>query len=910
MEQGRPDPDRLLDQIRADESRLSRGAFKIFFGYVAGVGKTYAMLEAAQRLSAAGVDVVVGYVEPHGRPETQRLLEGLELLSPLIVEHRGIELKEFDLDAALSRHPKLLLVDELAHTNAPGMRHVKRWQDVQELLAAGIDVYTTLNVQHLESINDVVSQITGIQVRETVPDTIFDEADSVEIVDLPPRELLERLREGKVYIPAQAERAMQSFFKGPTLGALREITLRRTADRIHAHVETSRLASSGRMETWATTETLLVCIGPSPTSVRVIRTSKRLAGSLNARWIAASVETARSGSPSSEQRSRLLENVRLAERLGAETATLSGEDVAEEIINYARAQNVTKIVIGKTAVPRWRQLLRGSVVDDLLRLSGVIDVYVIQGASDSTMKPARRQPLRRPVSVNGYLWALAAVAVAGLVAWALRAAGFAETNQAIVFLLAVAVAAARLGLGPGITAAVVGVLAFDFFFVPPRLTFAVQDFQYLITLLVMLAVALLAGALAGRVRRQVQTARGREKRLAALYALSRELSAVSGAHQLAAAAERQVSGIFGSAVAIYLPHEGGRLEPVVSSIGREQLGRREIAVATWAYEHGELAGNGTGTLPDATYVYLPMITPRGTAGVLAVAPPEGEALLSPDNRQVLETLATQIGLAIERDELAEQTRCAMVEVETERLRSSLLSSVSHDLRTPLAVISGASSTLLELAESSDVATRRKLLRDVLEESNHLARLVDNLLSMTRLDAGSIRVEKQWYPIEDVVGSALGRLGRNLSGRKLNKLLPASLPPVPLDGVLIEQVLVNLLENAARYSAPGTGIDILARAEDNGVVIAVSDRGPGLAEGEEARVFDKLFRGAAAAGSPERGVGLGLAIARAIVEVHGGRIWAENRPGGGATFSFWLPLEGLSPDVEISEQAEASSERSS
>ena len=495
--------------------------------------------------------------------------------------------------------------------------------------------------------------------------------------------------------------------------------------------------------------------------------------------------------------------------------------------------------------------------------------------------------------------------VAGLIAWAFRAAGLAETNQAIIFLLAVAVVAARFGLGPGIVAAVIGVLAFDFFFVPPRLTFAVQDFQYLITLLVMLAVALLAGALAARVRRQVQTAHSREGRLGALYSLSRELSAVSGAHQLAATAERQVSALFGSAVAVYLPHEGGRLEPVVSSAGRTQLGPREIAVATWAYEHAELAGNGTGTLPEATYVYLPMITPRGTAGVLAVAPPEGDVLLSPDNRQILETLATQIGLAIERDELAEKTRCALVEVETERLRSSLLSSVSHDLRTPLAVISGATDTLLELGEGGDRATRQKLLEDVLAESHHLARLVDNLLSMTRLDAGSIRVEKQWYPLEDVIGSALGRLGKDVAGRKVNKLLPDDLPLVPLDGVLIEQVLVNLLENAVRYSDPNTAVDIMARAENDEVVITVADRGPGLAEGEEVKVFDKLFRGAASANSAERGVGLGLAIARAIVEVHGGSIWAENRAGGGAMFSFRLPLEGLPPELEMGEEPEAS-----
>ncbi|HEY5527956.1 MAG TPA: sensor histidine kinase KdpD [Thermoleophilia bacterium] len=905
MDDGRPDPDKLLEQIQADESRLGRGSLKIFFGYVAGVGKTYAMLEAAQRLAAEGVDVVAGYVEPHGRPATEALLEGLEILPPRVVDYRGLLLNEFDLDAALSRHPGLLLVDELAHTNAPGARHAKRWQDVQELLAADIDVYTTLNVQHLESINDIISQITGVRVRETVPDAVFDEADSVEIVDLPPRELRERLREGKIYIPAQAEHAMQNFFAGPNLGALREITLRRTADRVHAHVETSRQAMPGPRETWATVETLLVCIGPSPTSAKVIRTSKRLAASLNARWIAASVDTSRTGRASSEQRTRLLENVQLAERLGAETATLSGDDVAEEIVDYARAQNATKIVIGKTAEPRWRRMLRGSVVDDLLELSAGIDVYVIQGAPEPHAQAVRARPrFSRPVTPSGYLWALGAVVTAGLIAWIFKALGLAETNQAIMFLLAVAVVAARFGLGPGIASAIVGVLAFDFFFVPPRLTFAVQDVQYLITLVVMLAVALLAGTLAARVRRQVRTARSRERRLEALYRLSRELSAVSGAHQLAATAEREVSAMFGSAVVIYLPHSGTRLEPVVSSTRDSPVGHREIAVATWTFEHGELAGNGTDTLPDAEYLNLPMITPRATAGVLAVAPPEGEALLSPDNRQLLETVATQIGLAIERDELAEQTRCALVEMETERLRSSLLSSVSHDLRTPLAVISGASSTLLELGEGGDKATREELLREVLEESNRLARLVDNLLSMTRLDAGSIQVEKQWYPLEDVIGSAIGRLRKELAGRKVNKLLPPDLPLVPLDGVLIEQVLVNLMENAVRYTATSTPIDISAYRERGEVVIAVADRGPGLAEGEEERVFDKLFRGSASSATTERGVGLGLAIARAIVEAHGGRIWAENREGGGARFAFALPLEGSPPDLEMGDEQEA------
>ena len=899
MDERRPNPDRLLEQLQADESRRNRGTLKIFFGYVAGVGKTYAMLEAAQRLAAAGVDVVAGYVEPHGRPETEVLLEGLEVVPPLPLEYRGLTLRELDLDAALARHPQLLLVDELAHTNAPGARHARRWEDVQELLGVGINVYTTLNVQHLESLNDVIAQITGVQVRETVPDAVFDDADSVEVVDLPPGELVERLHQGKVYIPAQAERAVQGFFTRPNLGALRELTLRRTADRVHVHLETSRQASAGPRQSWAISETLLVCVGPSPTSAKVIRASKRMAASLGARWIAVGVESARAGSPGDSRQQQLMKNIQLAERLGAETATVRGDNIAEEIVSYARSQAVTKIAIGKTAQPRWKRVLGRNIVDDLIQQSGDMDVYVVTGGLEPEHVPPAR--LRRAVAWQGYAWAVVGCAVACLVAWAFQDIGLAEANKAIVFLLAVVLVAARFGLGPGILATVLGVLAFDFFFVPPYLTFAVADTQFVITFAVMLVVALVISSLAARLRRQVRTARARERRLEALYRLSRELSAISGAHQLASAAQREVSSIFGTEVTIYLPDEEGRLEPVVSSARTMAADSREQAVATWAFDHGQLAGTGTDTLPDAAALHVPMTTPRGTAGILSVDQPVSEDLLSPGNRQLLETLATQIGTAIERDGLAEETQRALLQIERESLRSSLLSSASHDLRTPLAVIAGASSALLELGESADVAQRTALLEEVVEESNRLARLVDNLLSMTRLDAGAIEVEKQWFPLEDVIGSALGRVRKELTGRAVNKDLAPDLPLIPLDGVLIEQALVNLLENALRYSGAGSPLDISARVENEGVVVSVGDRGPGLAEGEEERVFEKLFRGSASATSGGRGAGLGLAIARAIISAHGGRIWAENRLGGGASFGFLLPLGESPPDLSAIEQ---------
>jgi two-component system sensor histidine kinase KdpD len=901
MTDERPDPEQLLAQLNAEESRRNRGSLKVFFGYVAGVGKTYAMLDAAQKLAATGEEVVAGYVEPHGRMETEVLMEGLELLSPLLLKHRGVTLREFDLDAALRRHPGLLLVDELAHTNAPGSRHAKRWQDVQELLDAGINVYTTLNVQHLESLNDVIARITGIEVRETVPDSVFDDAGSVEVVDLPPGELVERLHQGKIYIPDQAERATKGFFTGPNLGALREITLRRTADRVHAHLEKVRRATAGPQQTWAVTETLLVCVGPSPTSADVIRASRRLAASLNARWIAVGVEAPRHQEGGSSCQEALMKNIRLAERLGAETATLGGVDIAAEIIDYAQVHNVTKIVIGKTAQPRWRHPLRGSIVDQLLELSGDMDVQVVHGKAETEPEVPFGKNHRHPVSWPGYVWALVGCVFASLAAWAFQDIGLAEANKAIVFLLAVALVAARYGLGPGALAAVVGVLSFDFFFVPPYLTFAVADAQFVITFAIMLVVALIISTLAERLRSQIRAARARERRLEALYRLSRELSGVSGAHQLASVAQREVREMFETEAAIYLPDSEGRLEPVVSAAEGAAAAPREQAVAQWVHDHGHLAGNGTDTLPDVAALYVPMITPRGTVGVLSVEKPDAEVLLSPENRQLLETLAHQIGIAVERDELAEETRGILLQIDKERMRSSLLSSVSHDLRTPLAVIAGASSTLLELSEPVDPAQRRALLEEVVEESNRLARLVDNLLSMTRLDSGTIEVAKQWFPLEDVIGSALGRLRKGLADRAVNKDLPRDLPVIPLDGVLMEQALVNLLENALRYSTPGSAVDIAAHVEGQGVVISVRDRGPGLALGEERLVFEKLYRGSASHTSEERGAGLGLAIVKAIVTAHGGRVWAENHPGGGAVFSLSLPLGDSPPDLSAIEQ---------
>ena len=642
----RPDPDRLLRRLQDEERRSQRGNLKIFFGYVAGVGKTYAMLErgstaVGRRRGRRGR--LRGDPRAPGDRRAPRRLGGAARPR---VDHRGVKLREFDLDAALARHPGIILVDELAHTNAPGKRHPKRWMDVEELLEAGINVYTTLNVQHLESLNDTIRMTTGIQVRETVPDSVFDEADSVEVVDLPPGELRQRVSQGKVYVPAQAARAMENFFKGPNLGALREIAFRRTADRTHAHMEDARLASGGREQTWRLSDTLMVCVGPSPTSARIVRVSRRMASANGARWIAASVETTRTRGLSDAQRETLMANMRLAEQLGAETVTLIGDDIADEIVSYARSQDVTRIVIGKSRQPRWRSLLRPNIVDSLLRESGDIDIYVIQGLGEGGQAPPA--PARLPRRWRPYPAAIGLVVVAWVVAFLLQRAGLSEANKAVVFIPAIIGAALWWGLWPGVVAAVASVLAFDFFFVPPYYTFAVQDVQYLITLLVMLGVALLVGTLAARLRRQVQTSRQREERLEILNRLSRTLAGVSGTHQLAASAQRQVATIFGRPARIYLP-EGPLLQPVVSTSGEEAASPHQMAVATWAFEHGRVAGNATDTLPDAPALYLPLIAAERTVGVLAVELPAANYPLPPETRRLLETVAGQIALAIARE---------------------------------------------------------------------------------------------------------------------------------------------------------------------------------------------------------------------------------------------------------------------
>lgn len=891
MPERRPDPDELLAHVREVEEQARRGKLTIFFGAAPGVGKTYAMLEAARvELSDVRRDVVVGLVETHGRYDTGSLLIGLELLPRRNLVHHGIKLEELDVDAALARKPQLLLVDELAHTNAPGSRHMKRWQDVEELLDAGIDVFTSLNVQHLESLNDVVAQITGVVVRETVPDAVFDKAYEVRVVDLPVGELLERLREGKVYVPQQAERAAASFFKEGNLIALRQLALRRTSERVDAKIRSYK-AAHGIDETWHTGERVLVCISPSPHSARLIRAAKRMATSVQAELVGLYVETPSSLRMAASARERLAINMRLLESLGGEPVTLRGEDAATETVRYARKRNVTKIVLGKPTHARWRDVLRASFLDEVVRESREIDVYVISGFAEETRVPEHAQERKRAASNPAqYAAGVVVVAAATLLSW--FAFGRSELADVVmVMLFGIVLVAVRFGYGPSLLATVLTILAFDFFFIPPSLTFAVSDLRHFATFAVMFVVAVVISNLTKRIRDQADNARERERRTASLYAVTREVGLAQSRDALLDAAARHLREVFLARIAVLLPREDGALELALADDGTFVASDKDLGVAEWVWTNQKRAGLGTDTLPSSGALVVPLRGSRGRVGVLALVPSPGARLEDPDERQLLETFAGVVGSALERTDLAEEARRAHLRVETEQLRNALLSSVSHDLRTPLGVVTGATSALLDEDAPKDEATRRELIQTAHEEALRLSRLVRNLLDMTRLEAGALKVKEGPLSVEELVGSALGRTSDRLAGRDVQTNVPPHLLAA-CDSALVEQVLINLLENATKYSPAGSEIEVAARANGAMIEIDVSDRGPGIPAADADRVFEKFYRVHQSEGG---GVGLGLAICRGIVEAHGGTIRVLPRVAGGATFRFTLPAAPASVD---------------
>lgn len=893
----RRDPDKLLHQVAEAEERERRGKLTIFFGAAPGVGKTYAMLGEARAAAMQGSrDVVVGVAETHGRHETATLLEGLESLPKIKYAYRRAEVEEFDLDAALARRPELLLVDELAHTNAEGARHPKRWQDVAELLDAGIDVYSTMNVQHIESLNDVIAKITGVVVRETVPDSMIAAAHEIKLIDLPPDELIERLRSGKVYVPAQAQRAIEHFFRKGNLIALRELALRQTAEHVDAQMQAFR-ETQGIEQTWAIAEQIIVAVSPSPYSPSLIRAARRISGALHARWFAVHVETPSARPPSVEERARLAQNLRLAQQLGAEVVTLSGDNATDELLRFAREHNVSKVVVGKPRTHRLRDRLRTSPVDEIVRKGGDLEVYVTAGDPD-TSTVAHPHARRSTFGVGGIV---VAIAVTGLCTMAgLVLFGRAQLPEVVLlYILGVILVANRCDLGASIAAAVLSVAAYNFFFIPPFFTFAVADPRNLMTFAALFLVAIVISGLTQRVRHQVEMARRREGETRALYELIRELSGAQGFEHVVSVGARHFERRFRSSISVFVPDPSGEPRRVYVSVGKAPgSSGRESGVVRWVLSNQHEAGLGTDTLPGYATLYVPLVAAGRVLGVLGLSPEDTRSFDDLKRRQQLDAFAIQLALAMERADLAEATDRARREVEAEQLRSSLLSSVSHDLRTPLAVIKGAASTLVEGDGPRDDETRSDLAETILEEADRLNRLIRNLLEMTRLESGAVVAKKEWLPVEEVIGSALNRADGQLGEREVRLEIHANLPLVPCDPVLVEQALFNLLENAVKYGRS----PILVRAalaEDRSqdeLTIEVADRGAGLPQGEEDRVFDKFHR-ALRDGAPA-GAGLGLAICRAIVTAHGGRIWASNRPGGGASFSFTLPIQGPPPPLAL------------
>ncbi len=890
MADDRPDPDQLLAQVQAEEARARRGRLRIFFGASAGVGKTYAMLEAALAAKAGGTDVVVGYVEPHGRRETEHMVEALESLPMQAVRYRGMVRREFDLDAALQRHPEILLVDELAHSNLvdgePPPRHAKRWQDIAELCDAGISVWTTLNVQHLESLNDLVAQITGIRQRETIPDHVLDEADEIELIDLPPDDLLQRLRQGKVYLSEQVGTAVERFFRKPNLMALRELALRRTADRVDAAARAQGLPGS-QSRAYLARDRLLVAVGPDAQAEQLVRTGKRIADALDAEWTAVYVETPALQRLSAPERDRRIDILRLAESLGAGTVTLDGPTAATALMEYARTRGATRVLVGEPKRRGWQALLRPSTATELVKRAQGFDVLVV--ARQGHAEAGRANPqldLSREVHWSRYGWA--ALVTAGCTGIAfLMDPTFTETNVAMIYVLGATIAGLRLGRGPGTLTAIASVAAFDFFFVPPRLTFQVSDAQYLITFLVMLAVTLIIGNLMANVRQQNRVAGARERRTALLYAMSRELAGTRGRDNMAAVAVKHVAEVFDSLVVVLTPDASGRLRYPGGAPLDSSFRGADLSIAQWVLDHGQRAGLGTDTLPAAPAVYLPLGGTQRSLGVLAVLPSNRRRILLPEQRHLLETFASQIALAWERAALGEEAAASRVAAESESLRNTLLASISHDLRTPLAVIAGAASTLVRHGTALDPADRQSLAQSIEEQAHEMSNLISNVLDLMRLESGRVELRRDAHSVEDLVGTALHRLEPRLQGNPVLIDLPEDLPGVNVDPVLVSQVIANLLDNAVKYTPVGTRIRIQAMADASMVHVVVEDEGQGLPPGDPRLLFEKFQRGRRE--SAVVGAGLGLAICRAIVSAHGGEIKAGPGTHGGARFEFTLPV---------------------
>ena len=880
----RPSPDALLEQARKE----GRGRLKVFLGAAPGVGKTYEMLVQARQRRLEGVDVVIGVAETHGRVETELLTKGFEIVPKKRVLYKGLVLAEMDLDAILQRRPGLAIVDELAHSNVEGSRHPKRYMDVEELLDAGIDVYTTLNIQHVESLNDVVAGITRVHVRETVPDSIVDRADDIEVVDTTPDDLLRRLKEGKVYLPEQAERAIRNYFSHGNLTALRELALRLTAERVDAQMR-SYMRTHAIEGPWEAGDRVLACVGAEPGCFGIVRYTRRMADRLKSQWTAIHVETARR-QLSEDARDRVSECLRLAQRLGGEAVTIPAGDIAEGIAGYAQANNFTHLVIARTHRTWWSEIVRPATALRIIRRAGTINVHVISDReAQSARRPekiqsadAGRHWLDPKTYAGSFLISLAAL----LVGLALRGLGI--SNVALVFLTGVLASAVTYGLWPSLFACLLSVLAYNFFFLPPLYTFTIADPENIVALFFFLVVALIASNLAARLRAQVDAARERAKTTEDLYLFSRKLGGIVLLDDLLWATAYQIASMLKVRVVLLLP-EGDSLAVRTGYPPEDILNDADLAAAKWCYANNAPTGRGADTLPGAKRLFLPMRTGRGAVGVVGLDRDRPGPLLSPDQRRLLDALSDQAALAIERIGLAQDVDRAKLTAETERLRNALLTSISHDLRTPLASIIGAATALKTHRESLDEIAQSELIRTVQDEADRLNHFIGNLLDMTRLESGAIVPRLDPVDLSDVVGSALRRAARILANHTTITDLSPDLPMLRLDPVLFEQVLFNLLDNAAKYAPAGTAVEIRARRDGTVVRLEVMDEGEGIPAADLERIFDKFYR--VRAGDRRRvGTGLGLAICRGFVEAMRGTICAGNRPDRpGALFTISLPV---------------------
>lgn len=877
----RPDPDALLQALKKEEQQATKAKLKIFFGMCAGVGKTYDMLKSAHEAKGKGVDVVVGIVETHNRPETEALLVGLAIIPRRNVEYRGTTLAEMDLDAILSRKPRLVLVDELAHTNAAGSRHTKRYQDVLELLENGVDVYTTLNVQHLESRADTVAQITGAAVRETVPDSILEHADEVELIDIPPDELLKRLSEGKVYTPERSQQAIQNFFQKGNLTALREMSLRITAERVdhqlRDYMQTKQIAGP-----WKSGMRLLVGISSSPHSISLIRWARRMAYTMDATWIAVFVEPANALSDAAK--AQLAKNIELARELGAEIITTADDDIAEALVRVARQQNVTQLLFGK---PRRRLSFRKSLLDRVIELSGDLDVYVVGGEQ----QVSGRKALQLPELHSGFSQYAAAAIIVCIVALASYPLSTVIGYQTVslILLLTVALLSLKLGAGPVLLAAAISALVWNYFFIPPRFTFGIGVVQDVLMFFAYFAIAAVTGTLTARIRQREKGLRVREERATALYTLTRDLSNARNQDEVARAAAMNIRKFFNAGVAVFLSDQDGDVFTAAHPASTFTVDEKEFGVAAWVYWNEKKAGRLTDTLPFASATYFPMSGPRYPLGVIGVQRKENERLTI-DQEALLENFIRQISLALEREMLNEITKRSIAVAESERLYTTLFNSISHEMRTPVTALLGAAENLADPRVAGVADTVQRIASEVGGAASRLDRIVQNLLDMTRIESGIISPRLDWCDIRDLINSTVRKMHEELALHTLSIAIPQEMPLVKLDFGLMEQTLTNLLHNASIYTPDRSSIWITARLDGEVCEITVEDDGPGLPGDAVKRVFEKFYR---VPGTRTGGTGLGLSIAKGFVQAHDGTLTAEHRTGGGARFVLRLPVNGTS-----------------